>query len=187
MRIIAGIAKGRNLLSPVGMGTRPTLDRIKESIFSIIQGRVNEANVFDVFSGTGSLGLEAVSRGAKKCYLNDKGAETFKLLSQNVVNLKFENQCQCLNKDSIDAIQFLSNKGETFDIIFIDPPYLMNLIPPAIEKIQAKSLLDRKGIIVTKIDSSEVIYTGSTDIELYDSRKYGNTTVCFYRYKELAL
>jgi 16S rRNA (guanine966-N2)-methyltransferase len=184
MRIIAGIAKGRNILSPVGMGTRPTLDRIKESMFSIIQNRVYGAKVFDVFAGTGSLGLEAVSRGAEECYLVDKGTETFSFLTQNVANLKFNDKCHCLNMDSYKAIEDLGSKGLVFDIIFIDPPYMKDMIPMAIEKIEKLKLLKNDGIIVTKIDTSEEICTGFGEIYLYDSRKYGNTTVCFYEYKE---
>lgn len=184
MRIIAGFAKGRKLLSPEGMETRPTLDRIKESIFSIIQNDVPYAIVLDVFAGTGSLGLEAVSRGAKQCYLVDKSPITFPLLEKNVENLNFKPMCKCLNMDSYNALHKLSEDGIVLNLIFIDPPYMKNMIPKAIEIICDKNLLDRKGLIVTKIDSSEEIYEGNGKINLTNFRKYGNTTVCFYRYKE---
>lgn len=184
MRIISGEAKGRKLLSPVGMGTRPTLDRIKESIFNIIQNYVPGAKAIDVFAGTGSLGLEAVSRGAKECYLIDKGDETFKFLKQNVENLGFSDRCKCLNLDSYDALRQLGGKGEKFDLIFVDPPYLKNMIPPAVDIIFEKDMLQRDGLIVAKIDSSEEVYNGNGEITLVDFRKYGNTSVCFYKYKE---
>ncbi|MCM8710583.1 16S rRNA (guanine(966)-N(2))-methyltransferase RsmD [Clostridium sp. SYSU_GA19001] len=184
MRIIAGIAKGRKLLSPEGMGTRPTLDRIKESIFNIIQSRIEGAKVLDVFAGTGSLGLEAVSRGAEKCYLIDKGQSTFKLLKQNVENLGFNDICKCFNMDSYMALKDFAQKKLIFDLIFIDPPYLKEMIPPAIEIISEKGLLDRDGLIVCKIDSKEELYRGNNLIELVDHRVYGNTTVCFYKFKE---
>ncbi|UZW12377.1 16S rRNA (guanine(966)-N(2))-methyltransferase RsmD [Clostridium pasteurianum] len=184
MRIIAGLAKGRKLLSPEGMETRPTLDRIKESIFSIIQNDVPYATVLDVFAGTGSLGLEAVSRGAKQCYLIDKSPITFPLLKKNVENLKFQNVCRCLNMDSYNALYKLSDDKCIFNLIFIDPPYMKNMIPKAVEIIDDKNLLHRDGVIATKIDSSEEIYSGNGNINLVDFRKYGNTTVCFYRYKE---
>lgn len=184
MRIIAGLAKGRKLLSPEGIGTRPTLDRIKESMFSIIQNEVPYATVLDVFAGTGSLGLEAASRGAKQCYLVDKGPITFPILEKNVENLKFQQICKCLNMDSYNALNKLAKDGIVFGLIFVDPPYMKNMIPKAIEIIDEKGLLNRNGLIVTKIDSSEEIYGGNEKINLIDSRKYGNTTVCFYRYKE---
>lgn len=185
MRIIAGLAKGRKIMSPIGMGTtRPTLDRIKEAMFNIIQNRVYGATVLDVFAGTGSLGLEAASRGAKECYLVDKSSETFPFLAKNIENLKFQEICKCFNLDSYKALGEFSKKNVVFDLIFIDPPYMKDMIPPAIEIIEREELLDVNGLIVTKIDSKEDIYQGTAKIILIDSRKYGNTTVCFYRYKE---
>lgn len=184
MRIIAGKAKGRKILPPEDMVTRPTLDRVKENIFNIIQNKVVDAVVVDVFSGTGSLGLEAVSRGAKQCYFFDQYPVTFNLLKQNVENLKFEDQCTCLNMDSYKALKELSKKGKKFDLIFIDPPYAKEMIPPAVEMISEDKMLKEDGMIVTKIDSGEEIYKGNESIILTDYRKYGNTTVCFYIYKE---
>lgn len=184
MRIIAGIARGKKILAPDGMQTRPTLDRVKENIFNIIQNRIDDAIAIDVFAGTGSLGLEAVSRGAKECYLVDKHPTTFKNLKENVKNLKFEDKCICLNMDSYMALKDLGKKKKVFDLIFIDPPYAKEMIPPAIEIVHEESLLHKDGLIVTKIDSSENIYEGNGEINLVDHRKYGNTTVCFYKHKE---
>lgn len=186
MRIIAGLAKGRKLLSPVGYDTtRPTLDRVKESIFSIIQNKLQDSVVVDVFAGTGSLGLEAVSRGAKKCYLIDESRETFSFLKQNVINLKFDEKCSCINTDSYRALEEFGSKNIKFDIIFIDPPYKKNMIPKALDIIKEKKLLDDHGIIVSKIDSREEIHEGNGDIILSDHRKYGKTIICIYKkYKE---
>ncbi len=185
MRIIAGLAKGRKIMSPVGTGTtRPTLDRIKESMFSIIQNKIYGSIALDVFSGTGSLGLEAASRGAKECYLVDKSPETFSFLAKNVENLKFEQICKCINMDSYKALEEFSRKKLVFDLIFIDPPYMKNMIPPAVEIIEREGILQKDGLIVTKIDSKEELYEGTDNIVLVDHRRYGNTTVCFYRYEE---
>jgi 16S rRNA (guanine(966)-N(2))-methyltransferase RsmD len=185
MRIIAGLAKGRKLLSPEGFDTtRPTLDRVKEAIFNIIQESVPYSVALDVFAGTGSLGLEAVSRGAKQCYLVDKSPVTFPLLKKNVENLNFTDKCECLNMDSYKALEHLDKKGIIFDLIFIDPPYRKDMIPPAIEYISNSNLLDKGGLIVTKIDSLEEIYEGNEKITLINHRKYGKTIICFYRYRE---
>ncbi|AEB76167.1 16S rRNA (guanine(966)-N(2))-methyltransferase RsmD [Clostridium botulinum] len=184
MRIIAGRAKGKKILPPEDMVTRPTLDRVKENIFNIIQNRVVDAVAVDVFAGTGSLGLESVSRGAKQCYLIDRYPVTFKRLQQNVKDLKFENECTCLNMDSYAALKDFAKKNKIFDLIFIDPPYAKEMIPPAIEIISQEKLLHEDGLIVCKIDSSEEIYQGNDDIVLVQDRRYGNTTVCFYAYKE---
>lgn len=181
MRIIAGKAKGRKLIPPATMETRPTLDRVKEAMFSMIQGYIPEGIVVDVFAGTGSLGLEAASRGAKEVYLIDKSSVTFPLLKENVDNLKFNDFCYPLNMDSYDALRLLSKKGKKFDIIFIDPPYCKEMIPEAIKIIKENDMLQEDGIIVTKIDSIEEIYEGYEDIKLTRSKKYGNTTVCFYK------
>ncbi|MDR5586931.1 MULTISPECIES: 16S rRNA (guanine(966)-N(2))-methyltransferase RsmD [Clostridium] len=184
MRIISGKARGRKLIPPASMETRPTLDRVKEAMFSMIQGYIPDSNVIDVFAGTGSLGLEAASRGAKEVYLIDKSSETFPLLKENIKNLKFDDFCFALNMDSYEALRKLSNQGKVFDLIFIDPPYCKEMIPEAIKIIKENNVLNENGIIVTKIDTIEEIYDGYEDIILTRSRKYGNTTVCFYAYKE---
>jgi 16S rRNA (guanine966-N2)-methyltransferase len=185
MRIIAGLAKGRKLLAPVGFETtRPTLDRVKESMFSIIQDRIYGSRALDVFAGTGSLGLEAASRGAKRCILVDKSPETYGFLQKNIENLKFTDICRSLNMDSYKALEKLGAEGEVFDIIFIDPPYMKNMIPKAVEMIQELNLLEKDGIIVTKIDTQEQLYEGTDKIILSDYRRYGNTTICFYKFEE---
>lgn len=181
MRIISGKARGRKILSPESMETRPTLDRIKESIFNIIQNKTPDAVACDIFSGTGSLGLETASRWAKRVYLVDKSPRAYKNLQANVENLKFQDVCTTLNMDAYDALREFKRRGEVFDLIFIDPPYAKEMIPPAMEIIHELDLLKEDGIIVTKIDSSEEIYEGYENIKLYDKRKYGNTTVIFYR------
>lgn len=184
MRIISGRARGRKLLSPPTYDTRPTLDRIKEAMFNILQFKLIDANVLDMFAGSGSLGLEAVSRGASKCYLIDKGPLTFPVLKENVENLKFQDECTCLNMDAYAALKMLKTKGEIFDVIFVDPPYRKEMIPEAMQEIQDYGLLKKDGIIMTKIDTIEDIFEGTSEIVLTQSRKYGNTTVCLYSYKE---
>ena len=184
MRIIAGKAKGRKLLSPATLETRPTLDRVKEAMFSMIQGYIIEAVALDLFAGTGSLGLEAASRGAKEVYLIDKSSTTYPLLKENIVNLKLEEECTALNMDAYEALKLLNKKALVFDIIFIDPPYCKEMIPEALKVIEENKILNKEGIIVTKIDSIEEIYEGYKQIKLTKSKKYGNTTVCFYKYEE---
>lgn len=184
VRIIAGKARGRKLIPPATMETRPTLDRVKESMFNIIQNYILDAVVVDVFAGTGSLGLEAASRGAKEVYLVDRSKDAFSLLKQNIENLNFEDTCYALNKDSYEALRYLADKKKIFDVIFIDPPYCREMIPEAIKIVHDKKILSKDGIIVTKIDSIEEIYEGYEDITLIKSKKYGNTTICLYKYEE---
>ena len=182
MRIIAGRARGHKLISPATMETRPTLDRVKEAMFSSIQLYIPEAVVLDVFAGTGSLGLEAASRGAKEVYLFDKSDVTYPLLKQNVTNLKFEDFCFPIKTDAYEGMKKLAAKNKKFDIIFIDPPYCREMIPRAIEIVFENNMLKEDGIIVTKIDTIEEKYEGDSNIRLSKSKKYGNTTVCYYKY-----
>ncbi len=184
MRIIAGKARGHKLLSPLSMETRPTLDRVKEAMFSTIQFYLPEGNVLDVFAGTGSLGLEAGSRGAKEVYLFDKSDETFPLLKKNVENLKFNEFCFPMKIDAYEGMKKLAAEGKKFDVIFIDPPYCREMIPEAIRIIYNNKMLKQDGIIVTKIDTIEEKYEGYNEIKLSKSKKYGNTTVCYYKHEE---
>ena len=184
LRIIAGKARGHKLIPPATMETRPTLDRVKEAMFSTIQLYIPEGVVVDVFAGTGSLGLEAASRGASEVYLFDKSDTTFPLLKENVKNLKFEDFCFPIKTDAYVGLKNLANKGKKFDIIFIDPPYCKEMIPEAMKIVEENNLLKEDGIIVTKIDSIEEIYEGYNNIKLSKSKKYGNTTVCYYKYEE---
>ncbi len=184
MRIIAGKARGHKLLSPLSMETRPTLDRVKEAMFSSVQFYLPEASVLDVFAGTGSLGLEAGSRGAKEVYLFDKSDETFPLLKENVKNLGFDEFCFPMKIDAYEGMKKLTALGKVFDVIFIDPPYCREMIPEALKIIYDNNMLNKDGIIVTKIDTIEEKYEGYNEIKLSKSKKYGNTTVCYYKYEE---
>ncbi|HEY5561137.1 MAG TPA: 16S rRNA (guanine(966)-N(2))-methyltransferase RsmD [Clostridiaceae bacterium] len=184
MRIISGIAKGRKLLSPEDYATRPTLDRVKEAMFNIIAGYVPGAITLDMFAGTGSLGLEAISRGAKYCYLFEKDSKSYSILKENIKVLDFSDSATAFNYSCYDGIKVLSDKNIKFDLIFIDPPYMKSMIPTALELIDKYKLLNEDSIIVTKIDSKEKVYEGINNINLIDKRKYGKTIVCFYKIKE---
>lgn len=194
MRIIAGKAKGRKLLSPLNEGrdtrtgevraTRPTLDRVKEAMFSIISQKLDAASVLDLFAGTGSLGLEAASRGAARVILVDAFPESYRFLTQNIQNLGFEKECTALNQDFRDVLRTLTARQDVFDVIFLDPPYLNDMIRPAVELIHKGRLLSENGVIVTKVDSSESVYPGLADLGIVLSRRYGNTTLVFYQYEK---
>lgn len=185
MRIITGKAKGKKLISPDGYDiTRPTLDRVKQSIFNILQNFLtNDIIVLDLFAGTGSLGLEACSRGAKITYLCDKNDKTFSYLEKNIKNLGFGDNAFALKGEFDVNIKRFEGK-QKFDLIFVDPPYHSDYVEKSIDLIDELGILNKNGIIVTKISTSETKFIESENINLFDYRKYGNTTVCFYRYKE---
>ena len=185
MRIITGKRKGKKLISPDGYDvTRPTLDRVKQSIFNIIQGYINnETVVLDLFAGTGSLGLEACSRGAKVTYLCDRNDVTVSYLIKNIKNLCFEDIAFAIKGEFNTNLKRFRNEMK-FDLIFVDPPYNTDYVERSINLIDEYNLLKPNGIIVSKIATNETKFIESKNINLTDYRKYGNTTVCFYKYKE---
>jgi len=186
LRIIAGIKKGHTILSPTDgyETTRPTLDRVKESMFSILQNHIVSSVCLDLFSGTGSLGLEALSRGAKECYFVDESESTYKILRKNIEKLKFESESHSFNMSALNALKKFKGKGIVFDLIFIDPPYFKHMIEPCILYIENNNLLKDDGRIMTKIDSWEEVFLGIGSIKLLEKRKYGNTSLVWYE-KEL--
>jgi len=191
MRIISGTAKGRKLLSPKNEGritekgemraTRPTLDRIKVSMFDIINHKIYGAKVLDMFAGTGSLGLECASRGAREVILLEKFRETYNILMENINLLGFKETASAYLKDSYEFIKSSGSKGEKFDIIFVDPPYLNNMVEESIILIDKYDLLSDNGVIVSKYDKDEIIYKPEGKYELIDERKYGKTILGFYQ------
>lgn len=192
MRIIAGSAKGRKILSPLNEGrtpekgelkaTRPTLDRVKESMFNIISHKIFNARVLDLFAGTGSLGLEAASRGAKEVVFLEKFKETYDLLVENIETLGFRDKSKAYFRESYSYLKGLGEEGEKFNIIFVDPPYLNHMVEKAILLIEEEDLLTENGVIVSKYDKDEPIFSPeSGKYELVDQRKYGNTILGFYQ------
>lgn len=123
MRIIAGSARGRPLLAPRGEDTRPTQDRVREALFNMLQGRLQDARVLDLFAGSGALGLEALSRGAAHATFVDKSPRAMQVLSQNVSALGFAAQAERMGTDAAQALRRLLKQQRRFDLIFLDPPY----------------------------------------------------------------
>ena len=194
MRIIAGSAKGRKLLSPLNQGrvtekgdinaTRPTLDRVKESMFSIISGKILDSRVLDMFSGTGSLGLESISRGAGSAVMVEKSRETYEILTKNIENLGFSGKSTPILSDSYEYCKKAGYKGDVFDIIFVDPPYLNNMVKTSVLLIEELGLLSSQGVIVSKYDISEEVFEPEVSLELVDRRKYGKTVLAFYQHRK---
>lgn len=180
MRIITGIAKGRKITAPEGMDTRPTSDRVKESLFNIISKKIYGARVLDMFSGTGNLGLEAISRGAEWCTFIEKNNATYKILLENIDNLGFKEKCDLYNRDAFDVLEMLGKKSDKYDIIFLDPPYSKGLVEKAIMGISEKSLMDDEGIIMSEYDENDIIPEDINGIKIYRTEKYGRTKISFW-------
>ncbi len=184
MRIISGKARGTKLETLEGLDTRPTLDRVKEALFSKIQGYIYEANILDLFSGSGALAIESISRGAKFAYACDKSRKAVEIIKQNVKKTHFEKEIKIINKDYKQALEEL--KQIKFDIIFLDPPYNTDYGINAIKDIIENNLLNEDGIIVFETDKEEKEYISILEeyTSVIDIRRYGRVTLAFLGRKE---
>lgn len=182
MRIIAGSARGRTIDAPQGRDTRPTLDRVRENVFNILQMKVRGAKVLDLFSGSGAMAFEAISRGAAEAVLVDIDRAANAVQRQNAAKLRMEGQCRILQCDWQMAIRQLTATGERFQVIFLDPPYAMHDMVPVMEAM--RPLLAEDAVILLEHEAK--MFPATPDgFELYDSRKYGIAGVSFFRlYRE---
>lgn len=184
MRIISGKHKGMKLYTLEGIGTRPTLDRVKEPLFSILNFDLPDATVLDLFAGSGALGLEALSRGAKEVVLCDYSSKAIHIIEQNVDKMKERDNVKLLQKDYKMALKMLKDEEKKFDIIFLDPPYATNFVEKAAEYIAQYDLLKENGTIVIETDRKEDVKTDINQLELfdiYDERKYGRANLIFVK------
>lgn len=179
MRVISGFLKGREISGFHTQGTRPTMDRVKESLFAIIQDYVKESNVLDLFSGSGNLAIEAISQGAKFAYCNDKGKTTFQMIKKNMLKFHLEDQMIITNYDFKMALKMLKEKAVIFDLVFLDPPYDTNYINEALELIFQYRLLNENGIVVCETDKIEKVST--CNFQIVKTRKYGDKVIAILK------
>lgn len=178
MRVITGRARGVTLKTPEGMATRPTTDRVKEALFSIIQFDIPCARVLDLFGGTGQLGIEALSRGAKSAVFVDAGEPACRLIKENLKRTKLEMDAKVVRAD---YLEYLKRCRETFDIVFLDPPYAEVFLENALKKLTEIDILESGGIIVAERPVGKDLpwdFPGFTRSKDY---KYGNTLLTLYR------
>jgi len=182
MRVISGKSRGKKLVSLEGLNTRPTLDRVKEALFNIIQFDIVDKDVLDLFAGSGALGIEAISRGAKSATFCDNSREAIKVIKTNIENTNNINNSTIINKDFIEALEKLEKENKKFDIIFLDPPYKTDFAEKAIKKIIDSNLLSKEGIIILETDDIKKEETIQNEgIEIFDKREYGRVILIFIR------
>lgn len=183
MRIISGTARGTKLYTLKGMQTRPTLDRVKESLFNIIQNKIVDSIFLDLFSGSGAIGLEAASRGAKKVILCDKSKEAINIIKKNIEKTHLEEKAQVFNTD---YEMLLKEKiKEKVDIVYIDPPYNSNFAKKSIEIMIKNKIVDENSTIIVETDREDKINEISKlPIEIEDKRKYGRAEIIFLRIRK---
>ncbi len=181
MRVISGVARGTKISSIESLDTRPTLDRVKESLFNIIQNDLKGKVVLDLFAGSGALGIEALSRGAEKAYFCEINSEAIKILKQNLEKTKLIKNAIITNKDYKVALKGIQDK---LDIIFLDPPYKLDLTEKAIKEILDLELIDNTSLIIVETDElkrdMEQI-ENIKELEIIDKRKYGRANLIFIK------
>lgn len=181
MRVISGTARGTKLNSIEELSTRPTLDRVKESLFNIIQSKIQDSTILDLFSGSGAIGIEFLSRGCKTAYLCDNSNKAINMIRQNLERTRLQDNAIVINKDYKKCLQELSNNKISFDIIFIDPPYKDDIAVDSVKMILSLNLLKKDGIIIIETDEKdrEIDNLKNLDIQVYDIRKYGRANLIF--------
>ena len=193
MRIIAGKYKAKVINSPKTEKTRPTLDRVKEAMFSILIPYTLDANVLDLFSGTGNLGLESISRGAKFAWLNDRSNIAISTIISNVELTNAKTCVKITKKDYIKCLRQIQNQNMYFDIIFLDPPYDSKFAIETLKYIsENKNILAKDGIIVyetdknymTKLEKKGIKLADEfSNLECIDNRNYGNVVLKFFKWR----
>ena len=178
MRVITGTARGTKLLTPEGLHTRPTSDRVKEAVFSAIQFEIAGARVLDLFAGTGQLGIEALSRGASYAVFTDNDEKAVRLIKENLNRAKF-NDCATVIRS--DYLSYLRSTRDKFDLIFLDPPYKENFLEIAIRTISEIDILRNRGIIICEKTAERIIDGDFADLVRMKEYRYGSTSVVLYR------
>ena len=178
MRVISGKYRGRNIKGFDIDGTRPTMDRVKESIFSTIQNYISESVVLDLFSGSGNLGIEAISNGSKSCYFIDNNSEAIKVINENINSLKIDN-AYTKKCDYNEALDYFKNNSIVFDLIFLDPPYKFNYIDEIISFILNNKLINQNGLIICEFEND--IKKEYDNLKIIKEKKYGYKQVIIFK------
>jgi len=181
MRIIGGTAKGRRLVVPKGGAVRPTAGKVKESLFNILPRDFSGLRVLDLFAGTGNVSIEALSRGAEKAVLVDASARSTAAIRENLRRLGFGARSQVWVLPVARALRSLAQQGETFDLIFVDPPYDRGLVGATLKLIAQNNLLDPVGTAVAEHSRREEVKPSYGSLILNDQRRYGDTFLTFFK------
>lgn len=180
MRVIGGALRGKKLRPLRGMRIRPTTDFVKESIFNILADRVEGAVVLDLFSGTGSLGIEALSRGGASAVFVDNYRQAIDNIKHNIAACRLETQGHVIKRDILRGLGFLKATGSTFDLVFMDPPYEAGLVLETFGLLARCQCISLNACVVAEHSHREQIPPKVESFQQIKERKYGNTLVSFY-------
>jgi 16S rRNA (guanine(966)-N(2))-methyltransferase RsmD len=180
MRVIGGNARGRRLKVPRGKSLRPTAARVKEALFNILPHDLSGSKVLDLFAGTGNLTIEALSRGATEAILVDSSVESGKAIRENLHRLHLADRTKVWITPVARALRLLARRGETFDMIFLDPPYEHKWIGATLKIIGDGRLLRETGVLVLEHSIREPVEPRYDSLALRDQRRYGSTLLSFF-------
>jgi len=184
LRIISGSARGRRLLSPKNSLIRPTADRVKESLFNILNGLIacyDSCRTLDIFAGTGNLGIEALSRGAAYAFFIDNHKESVALVIKNLRMLGFDDRGRVIEREALSALRSLDKMKAPFQLVFIDPPYRQGLAERVMQFLATSALIDGNSLVIVEISSNELLPTAFDNLREFDRRVYGDTAIVFFR------
>ena len=181
MRIISGSLKGRNIDTYNIEGTRPTMDRVKESVFATISSKIPDSVSLDLFCGSGSLGLEAISNGSKYCYFNDSNKIVISKLKENINKFKIEDKCYLTTMDYNQALKYYQDRNIKFDLVFLDPPYKDLVIDNILNTLDEYQLLNKNSLVICEYSTN--INNENNNYELIKNKRYGDKYINIYEYK----
>jgi 16S rRNA (guanine966-N2)-methyltransferase len=182
VRVTGGALKGRKLFSTKGLAIRPTTDYIRESVFNILAGCTEHAIVLDLFAGTGSLGIEALSRGAASAVFVDKHSRAIDVLVRNISLCSLNGQCTVVKRDVLKGLSLLKSMGVTFDLVFVDPPYDKGFAKPTLQILGRAKCTAEETLIVIEHSTREALPQKIANFGQIDQRRHGKTFVSFYQY-----
>ncbi len=179
MRVIAGTCRGRKLSVPPGITTRPTADRVKEALFSILSSRIDFADirVLDICAGTGSLGIEALSRGARSCCFIEYNVSVKAILEKNLLGVRCQDRSEILTMDAVKALHVIAGRGQRYDLVFFDPPYESDLYMRVPEALDSSGLLLPNAILVAECSVRKPLLEAYGRLKRFDRRVYGETAL----------
>jgi len=185
MRIIAGNNKGAVLKTISDRKTRPTLGRVREALFSILADKVIDAEVLDLFAGSGSLGIEALSRGAKSVMFIDNNPECIQIIRKNLIKFGLNSKGSSYIRDACKTINFLANQNKKFDIVLMDPPYNTDELDKIMNNTPLKDILNIGAVLVVEHSKRKTLpCPNSKELCLVKSRRYGDTVLSIYEFKQ---
>ena len=179
MRVISGKLKGRSILGYDISGTRPTMDRVKESVFAMIQDYLDKSIVLDLFAGSGNLGIESLSNGASKVYFNDNNKKCVNTIYENLSNFNLLGDNVITNMDYKEALKYYKKNDTRFDLVFLDPPYKEHITSEIIEYILDNRLLNNSGLIICEINNKDTFINDK--LPLFKERDYGDKKIIIYK------